>query len=108
MLGVDKPGAQLSFSSAEILVDGKTLTGCLFGGLKPKSDIPMLVKRYMDKVFEKKIKKSIRFYFPNFHFPSEIDCNFPRALLSAAKFNFIYSFFGNKPYISELSGAGTG
>lgn len=52
MLGVDKPGAECSFSSSDILVNGKTLTGCLFGGLKPKSDVPMLVKRYMDKVFE--------------------------------------------------------
>lgn len=24
--------------------------GSLFGGLKPKSDIPLLVKRYLDKV----------------------------------------------------------
>ncbi|XP_058220597.1 alcohol dehydrogenase-like 7 [Rhododendron vialii] len=49
VLGVDKPGAQLSFSSFEVLHTGKTLTGSLFGGLKPKSDIPILIKRYMDK-----------------------------------------------------------
>ncbi|XP_022880313.1 alcohol dehydrogenase-like 7 [Olea europaea var. sylvestris] len=49
VLGVDKPGAELKFSSFEVLHSGKTITGCLFGGLKPKSDISTLVKRYMDK-----------------------------------------------------------
>lgn len=49
VLGVDKPGTRLSLSSFEVLHTGKTLTGSLFGGLKPKSDIPLLVKRYMDK-----------------------------------------------------------
>lgn len=50
VLGVDKPGTQLSFSSFEILLSGKTITGSLFGGLKAKHDIPILIKRYMDKV----------------------------------------------------------
>lgn len=50
VLGVDKPGAQLSLSSFDVLHSGKILTGSLFGGLKAKSDIPILVKRYMDKV----------------------------------------------------------
>lgn len=49
VVGVDKPGARLSFSSFEVLHFGKTLIGSLFGGLKPKSDIPILIKRYMDK-----------------------------------------------------------
>ncbi|PSR99534.1 Alcohol dehydrogenase-like [Actinidia chinensis var. chinensis] len=49
VLGVDKPGAQLSLNSFEVLHSGKILTGSLFGGLKAKSDIPILVKRYMDK-----------------------------------------------------------
>ena len=51
VLGVDKPGSNLTLSSGEVLRSGKTLTGCLFGSLKPKSDVPMLVKRYLDKVF---------------------------------------------------------
>lgn len=50
MLGVDKPGTQLKFNSSEVLVSGKTISGCLFGGLKPKSDMAILVKKYMDKV----------------------------------------------------------
>lgn len=50
VLGVDRPGSNLTLSSGEVLQTGKTLTGCLFGGLKPKSDVPMLVKRYLDKV----------------------------------------------------------
>ncbi|KAK3038870.1 hypothetical protein RJ639_028592 [Escallonia herrerae] len=49
VLGVDKPGSQLNFSSSEVLLHGKTLSGSLFGGLKPKSDVPILLKRYMDK-----------------------------------------------------------
>ncbi|CAK9180363.1 unnamed protein product [Ilex paraguariensis] len=53
VLGVDKPGAQLTFSSFEVLHYGKSLIGSLFGGLKPKSDVPILVKRYMDKVILK-------------------------------------------------------
>ncbi|XP_057434127.1 alcohol dehydrogenase-like 7 [Lotus japonicus] len=49
VVGVDKPGAMLTFSSSEVLHDGKTLMGSLFGGLKPKTHVPILLKRYMDK-----------------------------------------------------------
>ncbi|XP_042047276.1 alcohol dehydrogenase-like 7 isoform X3 [Salvia splendens] len=52
MLGVDRPDAMLQFRSVELLVNGKTISGSLFGGLKPKSDIPILVKKYMDKELE--------------------------------------------------------
>ncbi|KAK9216914.1 hypothetical protein WN944_008926 [Citrus x changshan-huyou] len=52
VLGVDKPGSQLSLSSFEVLHSGKILMGSLFGGLKAKSDIPILLKRYMDKELE--------------------------------------------------------
>lgn len=48
ILGVEMHGAPLSVSAADIL-RGKTIAGSLFGGIKAKSDIPMLVKRYMDK-----------------------------------------------------------
>lgn len=50
VLGVDKPGAKLTLSSYDVLHHGKTLSGSLFGGLKPKSDIPILIKKYIDKV----------------------------------------------------------
>lgn len=50
MLGVDRPDSQLSLNSVDVLCSGKTLVGSLFGGLKAKSDIPILAKRYMDKV----------------------------------------------------------
>lgn len=50
MLGVDKPGSLLNFSSYDILHHGKTVMGSLFGGTKPKSDIPTLLKWYTDKV----------------------------------------------------------
>ncbi|XP_057431840.1 alcohol dehydrogenase-like 7 [Lotus japonicus] len=49
VLGKDKPGARLSLSSSEVLHDGKSLRGNLFGGLKPKSHVSILLKRYMDK-----------------------------------------------------------
>ncbi|GKV47449.1 hypothetical protein SLEP1_g54351 [Rubroshorea leprosula] len=49
VLGVDRPEAQLNFNSLEVLHSGKTITGSLFGGLKAKSDIPILLKRYVDK-----------------------------------------------------------
>ncbi|KAJ0026136.1 hypothetical protein Pint_09278 [Pistacia integerrima] len=49
VLGVDQPGSQLSLNSHEVLHSGKNLIGALFGGLKAKSDIPILLKRYMDK-----------------------------------------------------------
>uniref|UniRef100_A0A2P2KN10 Alcohol dehydrogenase-like 7 n=1 Tax=Rhizophora mucronata TaxID=61149 RepID=A0A2P2KN10_RHIMU len=50
VLGVDKPGSLLSLKSFEVLHGGKILTGSLFGGLKPKTDIPILVRHYLDKV----------------------------------------------------------
>ncbi|KAL0438332.1 UNVERIFIED_CONTAM: Alcohol dehydrogenase-like 7 [Sesamum latifolium] len=52
VLGVDKPRAQLTLSSFEVLQTGKSLLGALFGGLKPKSDVPILIKRYIDQELE--------------------------------------------------------
>lgn len=49
VIGLAKPGSELRLDSMDVLCSGKTLTGTLFGGLKPKRDIPVLVKRYMDK-----------------------------------------------------------
>ncbi|KAK8997031.1 hypothetical protein V6N11_020523 [Hibiscus sabdariffa] len=49
VLGVDKPGAELKLDSFEVLHSGKILTGCLYGGVKTKSDLPALLKRYTDK-----------------------------------------------------------
>ncbi|XP_057974344.1 alcohol dehydrogenase-like 7 [Malania oleifera] len=49
VLGVDRREAQLSINSLDVLQNKKILTGCLLGGLKAKSDIPILVKWYMDK-----------------------------------------------------------
>ncbi|CAK9313222.1 unnamed protein product [Citrullus colocynthis] len=52
VLGVDKPGAIVSLPSSDVLFHGKTLMGSLYGGLKPKSDIPTLLKWYTDKKLE--------------------------------------------------------
>ncbi|XP_050366657.1 alcohol dehydrogenase-like 7 isoform X2 [Argentina anserina] len=49
VLGVDKPGSQVSIPSKDILTTGKSLIGAVFGGLKPKSDIPILLNRYINK-----------------------------------------------------------
>ncbi|KAI9079526.1 hypothetical protein K1719_038498 [Acacia pycnantha] len=49
VVGVDQLGSNLSFSSGEVLTSGKCLMGSLFGGLKPKSHIPILLQRYIDK-----------------------------------------------------------
>ncbi|XP_051139254.1 alcohol dehydrogenase-like 7 [Andrographis paniculata] len=51
VVGVE-PGAQLTFSSYDILHMGKTVIGSLFGGFKPKSDVPVLVRSYLDKELE--------------------------------------------------------
>lgn len=52
ILGVDKPGSQLNFNSFDVLHLGKIITGSLFGGVNPKSDIPILIKRYIDNELE--------------------------------------------------------
>ncbi|XP_020224150.1 alcohol dehydrogenase-like 7 [Cajanus cajan] len=49
VLGVDRPGAKINLNSHDVLHDGKSLMGSLFGGLKPKSHVPILLKRYVDK-----------------------------------------------------------
>uniref|UniRef100_A0A6N2K3H6 Alcohol dehydrogenase-like C-terminal domain-containing protein n=1 Tax=Salix viminalis TaxID=40686 RepID=A0A6N2K3H6_SALVM len=50
ILGVEKPGSQITFQCSDVVLGGRTLMGSLFGGLKAKSDIPILLKRYMDKL----------------------------------------------------------
>ncbi|KAL5557772.1 hypothetical protein UlMin_033983 [Ulmus minor] len=49
VLGVDRPGSQLTIPFHDVLQSKKSLMGCLLGGLKPKTDIPILLKRYTDK-----------------------------------------------------------
>ncbi|XP_074279155.1 alcohol dehydrogenase-like 7 [Silene latifolia] len=49
VLGVDQPDSKLSLSSIDVLCSGKTLVGSLYGGLKHKSDVPILAKLYMNK-----------------------------------------------------------
>ncbi|GAV87147.1 ADH_zinc_N domain-containing protein/ADH_N domain-containing protein [Cephalotus follicularis] len=49
VIGFDKPESQLSFSSFEVLHSGKTLMGSFYGGLKPKYDVPVLLKQYLNK-----------------------------------------------------------
>ncbi|XP_059460496.1 alcohol dehydrogenase-like 2 [Corylus avellana] len=48
ILGVERFGSQLTVSPHELL-RGKTVAGSFFGGLKPKSDIPLLAQKYLDK-----------------------------------------------------------
>ncbi|XP_010916714.1 alcohol dehydrogenase-like 7 [Elaeis guineensis] len=48
ILGVEMHGSPIMLDSAEIL-RGKCVMGSLFGGIKPKTDIPILVNRYLNK-----------------------------------------------------------
>ncbi|KAJ4966394.1 hypothetical protein NE237_018243 [Protea cynaroides] len=49
VLGIHKPGSEVSFSSYEVVHSGKVIMGSMFGDVKPKTDIPRFVKSYMDK-----------------------------------------------------------
>ncbi|KAG7536855.1 NAD(P)-binding domain superfamily [Arabidopsis suecica] len=51
-LGVDKPGSQICLDSFDVLHHGKILMGSLFGGLKAKTHIPLLLKRYLSNELE--------------------------------------------------------
>lgn len=48
-LGVPKGNPEVS-AHYGMLLSGKTLKGSLFGGWKPKSDLPLLVAKYLNKV----------------------------------------------------------
>ncbi|KAM0834035.1 hypothetical protein ACQ4PT_063880 [Festuca glaucescens] len=51
ILGVEMHGAPFSIPSREIL-HGKCVMGSLFGGVKPKQDIPILAEKYLNKELE--------------------------------------------------------
>ena len=51
MLGVSSGGAPMSIPPHDILW-GRSVVGSLFGGLKPKADIPILAQKYVDKELE--------------------------------------------------------
>uniref|UniRef100_A0A0E0I463 Cinnamyl-alcohol dehydrogenase n=1 Tax=Oryza nivara TaxID=4536 RepID=A0A0E0I463_ORYNI len=51
LLGVSGNKAPISIPSHEIL-RGRSVIGSLFGGIKPKNDIPMLAQKYLDKELE--------------------------------------------------------
>ncbi|XP_059636559.1 alcohol dehydrogenase-like 2 [Cornus florida] len=48
VLGVDVQSLSISINSLELLV-GRSVVGSLFGGVKPKSDIPILANKYLNK-----------------------------------------------------------
>ncbi|KAM0905834.1 hypothetical protein ACQ4PT_017128 [Festuca glaucescens] len=47
-IGVPKPKLEVS-AHYGLLLSGRTLKGSLFGGWRPKSDIPSLVEKYANK-----------------------------------------------------------
>ncbi|KXG36719.1 hypothetical protein SORBI_3002G379200 [Sorghum bicolor] len=51
VLGVDGSLAPISVPSFDIM-RGRSVTGSLFGGIKPKDDIPVLAHKYLDKELE--------------------------------------------------------
>ncbi|KAK9757627.1 hypothetical protein RND81_01G175000 [Saponaria officinalis] len=46
ILGVESQGTPMSINTWSMM-RGKTVTGSFFGGIKPKSDIPLLAQRYI-------------------------------------------------------------
>lgn len=48
-LGVPKVKPEISAHYA-LLLSGRTLKGSLFGGWRPKSDLPSLIDKYLNKV----------------------------------------------------------
>lgn len=59
ILGVEMHGSEINIHPYEIL-RGKSVAGSLFGGLKPKSDIPILAQKYLDKVSSNGARIKIR------------------------------------------------
>lgn len=51
ILGMEKDGKQICLSPNEFLY-GKHIMGALFGGIKPKADIPILAEKCMNKELE--------------------------------------------------------
>lgn len=49
VLGLEMHRTPLPVNTS-LLLRGRSVTGCLFGGLKPKSDIPFLAQKYLHKV----------------------------------------------------------
>ena len=52
ILGTDAGKAPVSISSSAIK-RGRSVTGALLGGIKPKDDIPVLAQKCMDKVTDR-------------------------------------------------------
>ncbi|CAI0377396.1 unnamed protein product, partial [Linum tenue] len=52
VLGVGGEGSEMKLKCMDVLQSGRTLTGALFGGLKPKTHIPILLQRYIHKELE--------------------------------------------------------
>lgn len=50
-LGVPKVKPEVS-AHYGLFLSGKSLKGTLFGGWKPKSDLPSLIEKYMNKVYK--------------------------------------------------------
>ncbi|GMY28134.1 alcohol dehydrogenase-like 7 [Fagus crenata] len=50
IIGVARPGSELGLSFHDVLHGGgKSIMGSMFGGIKAKTDIPILLQRYSDK-----------------------------------------------------------
>lgn len=71
ILGTDAGAAPVSISSSDIK-RGRSVTGALLGGMKPKDDIPVLAQKYLDKVIVDR---------PLHHAPYMIPDEPPRVLL---------------------------
>ena len=62
ILGVEMHGAPLSIPSRQIL-HGKSVIGSMFGGVKPKQDIPILADKYLNKVSFRHTNQSVTLFY---------------------------------------------
>lgn len=49
ILGVEMHGSPVTFNPYQ-MIRGRTIIGSLYGGLKPKEDVPFLAKKCIDNV----------------------------------------------------------
>ncbi|EPS73677.1 hypothetical protein M569_01082, partial [Genlisea aurea] len=52
VVGVTQPGDKVELSALGIVDYGRILTGCIFGSIKPKSELSILIKSYAEKELE--------------------------------------------------------
>lgn len=87
MLGMEKHAAPISLGSFDLL-KGRSVCGSLFGGLKSKVDIPILVDSYLKKVY-----MNLSMSFQYFLFSEVLSKkSTPISLFTSLKFSLFFVF----------------